>query len=396
MAGTLPPARPATDKDRDNILIPVASGVQELLFAPVNPFNDRPGFIAGPTPETGLAAAVQGITRLNCRLWASRDKSGYSPRVNQYNGEVCGPYLDDLGENPDDGAVELPFEGGQCAGVSYRLTWTETQFFSDCTTLVGNPDVGGFIGPIGAVSYSGNPSCPTAPGTTATISTGGGPVLLGGAGGGVRISGISVTREDLGADNCGNPDPTVQPPATVTPVTPIVPTFNINLPGVGPINISVDLDGDGQPVICAPDLDVCIEVNPEFGVGIGGEGDGDGGGGDGGLPPGDIGSPGTGDTAGGVGGDAEGEAPPGSVLVGLDCDLTVIPENSRQYTPGVYRGVCYIYMGVPGNLDHDPAGAMMTSSQFVFAEKDNLTSWRVSANNGFIIGVTPYYREVEE
>jgi hypothetical protein len=53
-------------------------------------------------------------------------------------------------------------------------------------------------------------------------------------------------------------------------------------------------------------------------------------------------------------------------------------------------------MGGPEGLDQDYAGSMLSDGQFVFAEQDNLTRWRVAANIGYSWSVTPYYREVKE
>lgn len=394
MVGALPPARPVVDQDKDDILIPIASGVQELLFSPVGPFQNRPAFVAGPEPDTGLAKVVQEATRLNCRLWASRDKSQISTRVNQYNGEVCGPYLDSLGELPTDGFVAPPFRGGQCFGDSYNFTFTATDLQGNRAssqrntngrlvgvgqeTLPGGNVRGGYfrqLTPQSPVEFIplqiGNPGTDTNP----VISNV------------VRVSGLP--------DDCGDPPTEVQPPATVTPVTPIVPTITVNLPGVGPVTINVDLDPEGYPVICAPDVGTCITINPEIGIGIGGPDGGPGGPGEGPPkpPPGDVGTPGSGETAG-PGGDAEGEAPPGSEIVGLRLTLTVIPEGARSFAPGVYRGPAYIYMGTPAGLDQDYAGSMLAETQFVFAEREGLTNWRVKSNDEFVIFVVPYYREV--
>lgn len=393
MVGKQLPPRPVRPDEPPDIIAPVVGGLTELIFGQPGLFIDRPGFVAGAAPDTALGQAVQDLTRLNCRIWASSDKSDYSQAVNQGNSDLCGPYLDTLGEKPDPGTVGLPFTGGQCAGVSYRINWTDEQFFPDCSTLVGNPSVGGFIGPLGQVTYSGSSPCPNALGTTSRISTGAGNVVIGGAGGGVRTTINSVEREDLAPDNCGNPPPVIQPPTTVTPVTPIPPNINIELPGLGPIDITLELNPEGKPVVCIPELDICVTVEPPPTGDPGGGGDPPGGGPSDG-PPGDVGQPGGGAETG-EGGNAEGEAPEGSVLTGVRVEILEFPGSRSIYTDVVFRGAYYVYMGVPGLLDHDPAGAMALADQFVFAQKDNLTAWRVSANKGYNLRVTPYYREVE-
>ena len=112
-------------------------------------------------------------------------------------------------------------------------------------------------------------------------------------------------------------------------------------------------------------------------------------------PPGDQGTAGSPESAT-PGSPAEGEAPPGEVLVGLRLDLVSTPVHPNTYAPGVFRGAAYIYMGGPEGLDQDYAGSMLSDGQFVFAEQDNLTRWRVAANIGYSWSVTPYYREVKE
>jgi hypothetical protein len=83
------------------------------------------------------------------------------------------------------------------------------------------------------------------------------------------------------------------------------------------------------------------------------------------------------------------------VLVGLKFRIVQVPPHAREFAPGVYRGAAYIYMGGDDGLDQDYAGSMLRDGQFVFAEKENLTCWRVDANVGFKLVVTPFYREVE-
>jgi hypothetical protein len=202
---------------------------------------------------------------------------------------------------------------------------------------------------------------------------------------------VSITP--CGSDDCGDPPSVVQPPGTVTPVSPLPPSVTINLPGIGPVDITLTLNPNGDPVVCIPEIDVCVTVEPPDDITGGGDDGGDGGPSDG--PPGDIGSPGAPEETG-EDGTAQGCAGDGEVLVGIKVDIVEFPERAKEYAPGVYRAVCYAYLGTLGNLDHDPAGAMLRNGQFIFAEKDNLTCWRVDANTGYNLSVTPYYRSVEE
>jgi hypothetical protein len=53
-------------------------------------------------------------------------------------------------------------------------------------------------------------------------------------------------------------------------------------------------------------------------------------------------------------------------------------------------------MGGAAGLDQDFAGSALAQTQFVNAESENATRWRVQANPGYDVRVTPYYREVQE
>lgn len=359
MVQSLPPARPIVKDDRDDLLIPLASGVQELLFAPVNPFNNRPAFVAGPEPETGLAQAVQGITRLNCRLWASSDKSGFSQRVNQYNGEVCGPYLAGIGENPTGASSLPPFNGGQCFGDVYLFDFTATDLQGNRFTSARATE-GRLVGTAIRVNLNGNPTAgylrqlnPSAPVDFIGIQ-------IGNPGADLNPVISNVRRQSGLPDDCGNPPVLIQPPGTVVPVTPIVPTITINLPGVGPVTVNVELDPIGRPVIIAPDIGAEITVAPEFSVNPDIDvslGDGGGGGG-GGAPPLDpeIGEPIDSPPGGGGGGEDTGfgEPPEGRIWVGayvqLLGDLTpfgIIPRDllGQAALPMVVGNACLNVQG---------------------------------------------------
>lgn len=341
-----------------------------------------PNYIRDAQPESIFEAIPLAAARQGCRRYADNPDE-YSGRRQARVERACRPYLDslDYGEGPQ---IDLPFRGGQCAGVTYVVNWTETQYFAgDCSTLVGNPSVG-FRGPIGPVFYTGAAPCPAAKGLQAFLPTGDGPQIIGGAGGGVSITINSIVREDGLPDDCGNPVPEIRPP--IPPPTPGPPRE----PFVRPPDVDIDIDVEVNPDLTI-DIDFGtgpVTIDP---FGDGGDGGGDGGGG---APPGDVGDPGSPEDTG-EGGDADGEAPEGSVLTGLRIDFVEPPIGGKEYAPGVFRGVCYVYMGTPEGLDHDPAGAMLRDGQFVYAEKDNLTRWAVSANRGYNLRVTPYYRPVE-
>lgn len=156
------------------------------------------------------------------------------------------------------------------------------------------------------------------------------------------------------------------------------------------------------------DLDVDVQIGPStvtiIGIGVGPVvidpfAGGDDGGGDppggGGPPPGDIGSPGAPDEAE-PGQPASGCAPVGSVLAGVKVDIIEAPTGVSQYDPQVWRGACYVYMGVPGNLALDPGGVALRDGQFFVPPAENLTCYEVRANTGFVLRATPYYRPIED
>lgn len=394
MAGEIQPYRPITTADKVSAIDSLVDAVAPVFQDLGDRVADYPSFIASDQPRTLLGAATRSVARANCRIWAASDKSGYGTRQNARNAELCGPYLDSIGERPDDGAIGPEFTGGQCNAV-YLITLQRT---NDDGTPSPAPFVRRTVGPILGTRRVAISSTPPfnyslqvgSSGEIASTNNCGAQANTGpgwraiGSGIGQNLRLLSV--QACGADNCGNPPPAIRPPAIVKPVTPQPPTFPITLPGVGVTNVNISLNVDGDPVICIPALGECrtVPVEPPQPEAPGGSG---------GPAPGDDGQPGTGQTAGG-GQDAQGEAPPGSVLVGLRMNMTTIPPRANQIYPGAYRGAAYIYMGGGGGLDQDFAGSILANGQFVYAEKDNLTKWKVRANNDFVFNVVPYYRSV--
>jgi hypothetical protein len=212
------------------------------------------------------------------------------------------------------------------------------------------------------------------------------PVVSGGAF--VELGSVAalIARQDGLTDDCGNPPPVVRQPSPTGDPSP--PPFRFNPGPEIDIDVDVDVSPEGDIIFDIGGGPTTVDPFPEA------PDDTDPPPGDTSPPPGDIGEPG-GSGATGPGGDTEGEAGEGEVLVGLKIEVLESPPQANQYVEGVFRGACYIYMGVEGNLDQDYGGSMLKSGQFFFAEKDNLTHWLVSANNGFNFSVTPYYREVQ-
>jgi len=349
-------------------------------------------------PSTGLPGFIRDGYRKRCDQfanlppWARLLGNGPSGALDR----VCTPYWDD---NAWDGpeVSPLPFTGGQCDGEIYLVQWTyETGDEEEPETRTVYSKA---YGPIGGASEGENSA--GAPG--AGLTTRGGLNRTGtpyGCGGLFLVTlGASQYRQFVnagrnpaivsvspcGLDNCGNPP---QPPPRPGPNPPPDPG-----PTDGPEPTDDPDNPDGPPIVPLPPYDDPI-YGPTPITGPTGP-TGPPGGGPTPPPPGDIGDPDdSSDT--GEGGDASGNGGEGEILVGIKIDVLDSPPKARQYVEGVFRGACYIYMGVEGNLDQDYGGSMLKDGQFFFAEKDNLTHWLVSANNGYNFRVTPYYREVQE
>lgn len=369
----------------------LVNGTRDMLrqAAVVATFS-QDNYIANGDPESVYGKLQLATARQACRRYADQpDKfTGVAASLVE---RACRPYLADIGYGTPP-SIKPPFIGGQCA-VRYSVRGDRYSLATGNLVQAAQLFASNLLGPLRFESAGNAPPPGGCNPGTGTFSAG--AVIRSANNLVVSINGsgcssfhpqtrnITVTRDGGGLDSCGNPDTEVEIPRPPSmpgdPVEPFNPGPDVN------IDIGVGINPDGTITVDIGTGPITIDPFADPGEGAGGGG---------GPPPGDIGSPGAGGVAG-AGEDAEGEAPPGSVLVGLDLTLTTIPESAREYEPGVYRGVCYVYMGVPGKLDHDPAGAMIRSSQFVFAEKDNLTSWRVSSNNGYVINVIPYYREVE-
>jgi hypothetical protein len=349
-------------------------------------------YLAEGEPQGVVGKIGQAVGRAYCRQYGANPgaaKFGNAVRIEN----ACRPYLNTL--NPGDGSeIEVPFDGGQCPGIRYKVS---IRWIFD--GVPQNPELVGLLGPLGPLNVSGSngafdrsmfaggrfnlvgESCGAPTDTTPGIKS------LGNVNrpGTVSASVVSVVACSGSQDNCGNQPPVVRQPRPRT--DPTGPQFRFN-PGPGvKVDINVDVQANGTINVDIGGPVVNIDL-------FGGDGGGSGGSGGGGAPPGDIGSPGS-PSSPGTGGESSGEAGPGQVLVGLKIDVLDVPDKANEYSPGVYRGVGYVYMGVPGNLDQDFGGSMVRDGQFLFAERDNLTAWAVRANVGFSLRTTPYYREVE-
>ena len=399
-----PPPRPASTSDKIGSVKNVNDGLRGMLGFGGDMFLDRPGFINGEGGGWPLADVIRDLTRFNCRRWARADKEGFSPYVNATNAALCDPYLSSIGMGVPEGDMGPVHKGGQCDGVPYgaRYSWKASegdspnnytpsfgQFLNGSQTLYGPVTYHGRLLVGGGSTFCGNPGQSSF--EASGFDAGGAPIRValnqGGATcrpGSPTITGLSFERLDGGAE-CGNPPTLYTPPGNTTSGPTDGPNIVVNIPGIGPITVSVDPGEDGNPIVCYDELDLCVEIPiGDPGMGNGSESTG----------PGAPEAGGSGTT--GDGGTEEGEAPSGTELWALKIDILAFPPSPKKYSADVYRGVCYVYMGDANGLDHDPAGAMLRDGQLVLAEREGLTKWRVTANVGYNLSVTPYYRETGE
>lgn len=378
----------------------VAAGVI-LRAEQENAILNGGSYLVSGQPKDFTGKVGQQLARKACLRYGADPAKLEGSAALQYEG-ACRPYLDSLGI-PNTGGLVSDSLGGTCPGVQYRIRWRIDGGRQGCNTpngtiipvssgnVVTNPLTGPLVWENISTDFCSTGSGVSIYGYRVTTNGGVPPFVQESVAIGVgterfidpSFSQLVVERVD-GQQDCPPDSPTVvqpQPdPTPRPPRSPIIIAPNISIDSLVEVNIdgSIDIDiGTGD-----------ITINPFE------NDDGDGGGGGlGPSSPGDIGSPGM-PASTGAGGDAEGEAPPGSVLTGLQLSLETLPLYAREYAPGVFRGACYVYMGVPGRLDQDFAGALLRDNQFVFAELDFFTAWRVTANPGFGIRVTPFYREV--
>lgn len=398
--------RPVVTDDRDAAIKSLTGGFAEVFGFASDIFTNRPAFINSTDNRSPLAEAVRSISQYNCRRWGAADKANFSSNVNLGNSELCSPYLDRIGELPPPGDLGQAFDGGHCAGTVYAVSLgaTFTDYLDGVELATGTMPltaIGGvvFSGPITGVSKQprsmGTTGLPQAwsifvnHGNNSTRGLNVDPTDRAPVGGRTerRLNSFQAKFARVGGnpDTCAAPPDQIKPPG-YNPHPSVPPYIEVNIPGLGPTRVTVTPGADGLPTICIVNLDICIDPD------LGSPG-----------PPVTPGSPapagppaaGTSGTTG-DGGDEEGEAPPGKELWALRLDINAVPPRANEYAPGVYRGVCYVYMGDDNGLDHDPAGAMVKSGQLVLAERDGLTKYRVTANMGYNLTVTPFWRTPED
>lgn len=353
----------------------------------------RDAFEALPDGPPVISIA-RGVAQQACRRYAD-NPDGMPGAVAAGFESACRPYLDSIGYGAPP-TVKLPFRGGQCYGVQYRVT-----------TAFNNPPIGPQTNEqvvtsrvVGTFRGNKQPNQLTPVGIELQQVEGGAinRVTIASLAdenlGSFRIQ--SVVREGGGIDGCGNPPPTFTDPVPPPSPGPQVEPFNPS-PGID-IDIDLTIGPTGGITFNIGTGPITIDPFPDIPGGGGGNDnpgiDQPGTAPSSGLPPGDIGAPAAPvDT--GEDGIAAGCAPPNSVLVGIKIDILEVTGPVSEYDPLVRRGVCYAYMGTPGNLALEPSGVALRSGQMLFAPLDNLTCYEVRANVGFSLRVTPYYRALE-
>lgn len=338
---------------------------------PVNDFDDMAGWIAEPPEDRPLAAAIGRAGQNICNLYGALPgvAKGFFGPTTAAVGLMCEPYF---GRNGYDGPTSAPppFVGGQCP-IRYIITLFNVTpgGSSDFATQMF---VTGPISSIDVTQISTFTKRFRVNGASGSFDQKEVSYLVGGD----ATYGNPVPR-DGNPDNCGSlPGGGIVPGSNPPPAPTAFPSGQE--PGV---------NEQGQPFFFVPPIDSPfpgddpVEVPDPFPE----------------LPTPPSGGPGSGvepgDTESGT--EPEGEAPEGREIYALVVTFTTVPLFAREIESGLYVSPCRVFLGTDFGLDLDEAGRAMRSGQAVFAEIDGLTKWRVSASVGFIVSVTPYYREKE-
>lgn len=339
--------------------------------------------------------------------------SGLKQRMGTANTRAYGRALSrTLFDDDSDRHPPPPFVGGQCA-TAYQATYTVTSIristgvannSSNYTSLA--------FGPAGQQPFG-----PALSGPTRLITANGSLQiavdfpngrwfcnLLGSRDRAIStfdyvVSNFAFYRLDSQPDNCGNPSDVYPPPANINVNVNVnygdTNQFNVTIPFIF-APVKVDIDGR---LIAPVTVELFpgaqfkgeVELFPDFDLNLN-------------FP--DFSEPGTPGNPGNPGepltpvqpqpdGDVDGETPEGTFLTGLRIELTTIPSGAHTYQGGVYRGVCWVYMGSGSRLSLYNDGQLLLPDQFIYAKEPNHTNWRVRFNYGYNGRVTPYYTEVK-
>lgn len=348
-------------------------------------------YIRDGQPIGAVANLGLELARVACRRYGS-DPTAYPSDTALNYEKACRPYLEDIGEGSGPG-LALPFRGGQCYGIQYRVT---TAFVSPPVgaqtndQIIGGRVIGTYRGspfpnqliPVG-IEFQENPSSPVSRLFITALSA----ENLGS----FRIQ--SVVRNDGSTDTCGNPEPVVRQPTGPT----------IVLPPIVPIIIAPDIDIDARVEV---NIDGTIDI--DLGTGditidpFGGDDDGSSGGDSGAddSPPNPEPGPELPGGNGGFGGDdGFGEPPAGRRWVGCCITITSRPTNQPPIPGSIPEDV---YASVVGNirLVYDASGTRQTDTPvriqarkvcvWEAVRKLNPVGVRVDLQAGFGYSYRPY------
>jgi hypothetical protein len=242
---------------------------------------------ADPATLNPVERGVRSGIRQYCRGVASLPFGAYSfgPAHGAAGSYICEPYYDEQGDDPG-GPPTPPFTGGQCS-IAYNVE------ISGPSTLFPGPgeaEITNRVGPIQGLSWVPTGSNPNA--RTARLQTATGTFGISGGQASVHVDEVgswsitSVTPTNGGADTCGNPPSTPNPPVVgnpygwgspeidpgtgITVTTPQPPSgpggITVN---VGDLPITVGFGGESSPSSQRPEDGELSEGSPITGGGGG-------------------------------------------------------------------------------------------------------------------------------
>lgn len=359
-----------------------------------NVTGDLGTWVSDGTPPAGsIPGVIQGRYREACDSWSNglQWTTALNPSGRRVMSNLCDPWLSSQGSG--DPVLDVPYTGGQCPGVQYRIDWySEFEYPNGFVDSYSGYYVN-VMGPIGGIQtrqegYEQLHFVEDANGTEYSFGSEHNN-FPNPNNNHVRYDiDLQVTREDGQPDDCGNlpgepgpnpnprPDPGLDPeeePFVDPTGRPVLPMPEIEDPFGDP----VQLPNLPLPNIEGPSLFPEASPAPD--------------------PESDPGAPGD-PTEIPSGGEAEETAPEGQELVGVKVEFTTVPGKPRQPSnvigPQLYIGGAYVFLGVDGQgLELQGEGSLIESGQFFFAARPS-DKWRVIAALGYAVRVTPYYREV--
>jgi len=391
--------RNLTNKDKEAIVKQLTGGWSNIFRDTIDIFQ-RDEFVAGNETRSPLATVVRDLSRLQCRRWARADKSNFTTRYNQVTANICGLYLDSISEKPADGSISSQFTGGQCNCSRYSVA-VDFRDANGSNVLTFN-NVRGPIGTLRVIQGAVGAEGCNAPqrryrlvGTNRSI--GGGSCLALAEREYTStcspiprfIGSVVVTPQFGDPNNCGDPGNQISDPNIPTGLPALPPTQVVTIPAYGDVTASVTINPDGSFEICIEEIDTCFTIDPTGLADDSGPGD---------IAPTDPGEADTPENTG-PGGEASGCASDDQELTGVLVEILAAPIGANTFNninTTVYRGIGYVSMGYEGLLGVDVSAGVVESPQFFHAQARGLQCWRVTANIGFNLKCTPYYRDLED